>query len=78
MAIIRKVGRWLSVLAVLVVAMASALFLSCCRQVGFPAGADRQQIDKGKGPTTQKSTTRSTVDVRETEKGQPVPRNLLE
>ena len=79
MAIIKKAGKFLSVIFVLMVALTAGLFLSACRRVqeaGGPTTAPKPPTTTKPAATTQ-PTTRA-IDVEETLKGQPIPRNLME
>jgi hypothetical protein len=99
MAILRRIGKWLSVLGVVLFAAAAGLFLAGCRQVSPPETPKEEPkaappqtpppAEKGGQEGTQKAADEKAppkpqppkgkgVDVKETEEGQPVPRNLLE
>ena len=84
MALLRRIGRFLSLAAVLIVAIVAGLFLSGCRRehIGGPArkppAEPTAEPDQRKKEDTRKADKPRRVDVDETEKGQPVPRNMLE
>jgi len=83
---IKKVGKLLSVAAVVLVSIAAGLFLTACRKAQVdkpaqkPAAEPAKTSEKPDPPKSPKKEDpkKQTVDVDETEKGSPVPRNLLE
>jgi hypothetical protein len=71
----------LSVLAVLIVAIVAGVFTAACSRLCQPKRTE-ESVAKGTTTTTTSSTSTTrpakVIDVRETKRGQPVPRNLLE
>ena len=75
---VTKIGRWLSLLAVLVIAAVAGLFLETCRKVKPPKTTGSEEENRMDAAQSEAAADEKTVDVEETEQGQPVPRNLLE
>lgn len=86
MAVIKKAGKFLSIIFVVMVAVTAGLFLSACRRVqksGEPTTRPKpptttQGDSAAAKPAATTQPTIRTIDVEETLKGQPIPRNLLE
>jgi hypothetical protein len=85
MAAVKEIGRWFVVLVVVVLGVAAGMFLAIARAVAPEAASRPASGPAASKPATGPATTRAstkpgatTVDVKETETGQPIPRNLLE
>lgn len=79
MAAIRRIGRLFSVIVVVLVGIVAGVFLSACRRAKVDRPSKQPATRPADAAKPKKApTTRKVVDVDETQKGQPVPRNLME
>jgi len=82
MSVLNKIARAFALFCVLIVAVAAGLFLASCRAIESSSPkkgpATAPSVPPATRPGTQPVTTWPTVDVDETQKGQPIPRNLME
>lgn len=85
----KKLGRWCAVCLVVTMSVVAGLFLMACRKkekYPLPPPARKtaplpRDATKTSAKTAEPAKTppaKKTVDVKETERGQPIPRNMLE
>ena len=84
MALMKRTGRLFALVTVLILAVLTGVFLMVWERFKGPRNAGPNETTAATTGTRPTATTQAIasstrgIDVRETEQGQPVPRNLLE